>query len=219
MRTLHYNQLGVGGGPWNGFATIAETYRAFDAADERRNVLLVGPQIELRDRRAGQRPRRATRSSSRSTIGDITQATEAEGARINKFPPLADAPDGDSHPNDFPYFRLAEMYLIKAEALNELGQTAAAIAARQPSSAPAPSSPPQPLAPRCRRRRRATAILNERLFELAGEAKRRQDLIRVGRRTRTRASSRRRSEPYKILFPIPATQIQTNPLLEQNPGY
>jgi hypothetical protein len=38
MRTLHYNQLTTGnGGPWNGFATIAETYNQFDhAADPAR---------------------------------------------------------------------------------------------------------------------------------------------------------------------------------------
>ena len=43
-RTLHYAQLNVQGGPWNGFATIAETYNAFDPADARRNIFLVGPQ-------------------------------------------------------------------------------------------------------------------------------------------------------------------------------
>src|SRR5215203_4311851 len=44
-------------------------------------------------------------------------ARENEGPRFNKFPPLPGAPNGDSHPNDFPFFRLGEMYLIKAEAL------------------------------------------------------------------------------------------------------
>jgi hypothetical protein len=27
------------------------------------------------------------------------------------------------------------------------------------------------------------------------------------------------TEPYRILFPIPETQMQTNALLVQNPGY
>ncbi len=56
-----------------------------------------------------------------ATIQDVEQATEAEGARLKKYPPLAGAPDGNSHPNDFVFFRLAEMYLIRAEALNETG--------------------------------------------------------------------------------------------------
>ena len=43
-RTLHYSQLNVQGGPWNGFATVAETYNAFDPADARRNIFLVGQQ-------------------------------------------------------------------------------------------------------------------------------------------------------------------------------
>jgi hypothetical protein len=42
QRPLHYNQHSVGGGPWNGFATIAETYRAYDPADQRRTVWLQG---------------------------------------------------------------------------------------------------------------------------------------------------------------------------------
>ena len=52
-------------------------------------------------------------------IRNIEQANEAEGVRFNKFPPDPAAPAGDAMSNDFPFFRLAEMYLIKAEALNE----------------------------------------------------------------------------------------------------
>ncbi|HET9011050.1 MAG TPA: RagB/SusD family nutrient uptake outer membrane protein, partial [Gemmatimonadaceae bacterium] len=40
MRGLHYNMLSPE--PWNGFATLAETYRAFDPADKRREIFLVG---------------------------------------------------------------------------------------------------------------------------------------------------------------------------------
>ena len=63
-----------------------------------------------------------------------------------------------------------------------------------------------------------TAIFNERLFELTGEGKRRSDMIRAG----TFIDARRFkgvTAGYKILFPIPQTQIASNPQLEQNPGY
>jgi hypothetical protein len=59
-----------------------------------------------------------------------------------------------------------------------------------------------------------------------GEAKRRQDLIRMGGLagvTQSYTAARRHkpnvSEPFRVLFPIPTTQIQANPLLQQNPGY
>ena len=56
------------------------------------------------------------------------------------------------------------------------------------------------------------------IARLAAEGKRRQDLIRAG--TYTDARRFKSAQPaYKVLFPIPQTQLQTNPLLTQNPGY
>jgi starch-binding outer membrane protein, SusD/RagB family len=216
MRTLHYNQLALGGGPWNGFASVAETYRAFDPADKRRTMYLVGQQYSF-DTGLPVKDRAGNSLIFVDTIGNETQAAENEGPRFNKFPPLITAPDGNSMPNNYPFFRLAEMYLIKAEAQNELGQPDAAVAlvnivrARQ-------FSPAKPIASGQSQAAVRTAIFNERLFELATEGKRRQDLIRAG----TFNDARRfklANAPYKILFPIPTTQIASNPLLVQNPGY
>ena len=216
MRTLHYNMLSVQGGPWNGFASIADTYNAFDPADKRREMFLVGPQssfdtgLPVKDR--GGNPLVFT-----VTIGNENQAAENEGPRFNKFVPLPTALSGASHPNNFPFFRLAEMYLIKAEALNELGQTAGAITQaniirdRQ-------FSPAKPLSGGLSQSELRTAIFNERLFEFDAEAKRRQDMIRAGTYTSARRFKAAGSA-NKILFPIPFTQIASNPLLVQNPGY
>lgn len=212
MRGLHYNQLTPS--PWNGFATLAETYRAFDPNDERRDIFLVGPQVSyntglpITDRTGSQ-------LVYTDTIGNEEQANENEGARLMKFPPLPGAPDGN-HPNDFPFFRLAEMHLIKAEALNELGQVGAAVTQINLVRA-RHFDPPRPI-PVGSQAQVREAVLAERLFELAGEAKRRQDLIRFGRFTAPH-EFKGQTEPYRILMPVPATQIQTNPLLTQNPGY
>jgi hypothetical protein len=109
------------------------------------------------------------------------------------------------------------MYLIRAEALNELGQTNAGIAevniirARQFTT-------PTPLATGLSQAAARDAIFKERLLELTAEGKRRSDMIRAG----TYTSARRfkaASAAYKVLFPIPQTQIASNPLLTQNPGY
>ena len=62
------------------------------------------------------------------------------------------------------------------------------------------------------------AILDERLFELMDEAKRRADLIRHGLWTSEWYEKPAR-EGYRILMPIPQTQLDANPLLVQNPGY
>jgi starch-binding outer membrane protein, SusD/RagB family len=216
MRTLHYNQLAPS--PWNGFAAVAETYTAFDAADQRRNVWLVGPQKsfntgeDVKDRAGA--PLVFTVS-----IANPEQASEAEGPRLNKYPPLAGAPSGDAHPNDYVLFRLGEIYLIKAEALNELGRTADALALVNALRAGGGRfNPPKPLSTALNQTQARQAIFDERLFELAAEGKRRQDLIRAGAYTDARRFKTVQAA-YKVLFPIPQTQIQTNPLLTQNPGY
>ncbi len=215
MRTLHYAQLSVQGGPWNGFAAIAETYRAFDPADQRRNIFLVGQQRSF-DTGLPVKDRANNPLVFTDTIGNENAAAENEGPRFNKFVPLPTALSGSSHPNNYPFFRLAEMYLIKAEAQNELGQTAAAIATVN-AIRTRQFNPAKPLIAATQSDAR-TAIYNERLFELTAEGKRREDMIRAG----TFVASRRfkaAAAPYKVLFPIPQTQIASNPLLVQNPGY
>ena len=215
-RTLHYNQLNVQGGPWNGFATIAETYNAFDPADKRREIFLVGQQYSF-DTNLPVTDRGGNPLVFSINIGNETQAAENEGPRYNKFSPKPGVPSGSSEPNNFPFFRLAEMYLIKAEALNELGQTAAGIGQvniiRQRQFAA-----PSPLSTALSQAAARDAIFAERLFELTGEGKRRSDMIRAG----TYVNARRfktASAAYKILFPIPQTQLASNPQLTQNPGY
>jgi hypothetical protein len=217
QRALHYNSIGIGA--WNGFSVLTDVYRSFDPADQRRNVFLVGPQRSLSTGQAI-----TTRAGAPlvivDTIANPSAANEDEGVRINKFTPAAQVPDGDSHPNDFPFFRLAEMYMIKAEALNELGRTGEAIALINSTiRARAFPTTPRPLAAGLSQAAARQAILTERLYEFTGEAKRRQDLIRIGGYTSPRRFKPNASEPFRVLFPIPSTQLQSNPLLTQNPGY
>lgn len=209
MRVLHYNQLDPA--PWNGFAITAEAYNKFDAADARRSIFLVGPQVSFVN---GQpvNDRTGQRLNYTVTINNPNSATEAEGVRLLKYPPLSGAPEGN-HPNDYAFFRLAEMYMIRAEANHRLGNSGAALADLNLLRARVFATP-KPLAAVT-----DDVLLNERLFEFAGEGKRRQDLIRFGRFTAPRQFKPTATEPFKVLFPIPVTQLGTNPLLEQNPGY
>lgn len=227
MRTLHYNQLNTGwGSPWNGFATIAESYNKFDNGDERKGMWLQGQAYSFETGQAV-KDRTGNPLIFTASIPDANQANEAQGVRFNKYPPLPDAATGNGHPNDLVFFRLTEMYLIRAEAKNEKGDLAGALA--DLNTIHNLRDPGNPVAPASQQAMR-DAILNERLFEFAGEGKRRTDLIRHGKYTSWTESSLNgvcgasgvcgaARNPRVTLYPIPDAVIGANSLLSQNPGY
>ena len=214
MRALHYHQYSGSNEPWNGFATLADTYAAFDPNDRRTQIFLAGPQVNLVTGQPAT-DRQGNLLVFDPNIPDVEHATEGQGIRIAKWP-VDPAHLNQDAGNDYAWFRLGEMYLIRAEAENELGQTALAIAdintLRPRVFAPA-------LATTLNQQQVRDAILKERLFELTAEGKRRTDLIRFGQFTSGTWYAKTTNAPYKVLFPIPQTQIETNQELEQNPGY
>lgn len=128
---------------------------------------------------------------------------------------------------DMPLFRLAEVYLIYAEAVLRGGSggdnTTAlnylkALAVRARPADPSASSYPQ---------LSLQYIIDERGRELFWEGHRRTDLIRFGQFTTSAylwawKGGVRNGTPVESkynLFPIPATDISANPNLVQNPGY
>ncbi len=210
MRMLHYNSIS-GLTPWNGWAALAETYTAFDADDQRREIFLAGPQVDLVtgdpvDDRQG------NRLDFTVDIVDPASATEAEGTRIMKWPPDPNRVAHESG-NDFAYYRLGGIYLIKAEALNELSPGSGEALQLLNTLRERVFEPDEPLAAVDR-----DVILQERLFELTTEAKRRQDLIRHGKFTLA-WTHKPAGQPHLVLFPIPQPQLDANPMLTQNPGY
>lgn len=124
---------------------------------------------------------------------------------------------------DFPMFRLADLYLIYAEAVVRGGggdlQTATDYVNALRSRADAPVILSSDLT--------LDFILDERARELAWECHRRTDLIRFGKFTtgdyiwewKGNTQSGRATEAKYKLFPIPANDITTNSNLVQNPGY
>ncbi|HEX6926487.1 MAG TPA: RagB/SusD family nutrient uptake outer membrane protein [Longimicrobiaceae bacterium] len=210
---MHYNMYDPS--PFNGRAVEPPTYEKFDDDDLRKSIFLVGPQVHLVTG-APVNDRSGARLVFTVDFRDITQATEGEGARVYKWPVDPNA-ELRNHGNDFPIFRLAEMYLIKAEAANELGRTAEAIDLINQVRARA-FDPDKPLPAGLSQAQVRDAILDERLFELMDEAKRRTDLIRHGKWTDP-WFEKPQTEPFRVLMPIPQTQLDANPLLTQNPGY
>ncbi|MDQ3673438.1 MAG: RagB/SusD family nutrient uptake outer membrane protein [Gemmatimonadota bacterium] len=215
MRALHYTQYDSPT-PWNGFATIAETYAQFDPDDTRRQIFLEGRQFNLVTG-APVNDRAGNPLIFDPAIPDPTQAGEGAGVRIVKWP-VDPAHVAQNNGNDYAHFRLAEVILIKAEALNELGGAGTAQAVTLINSIRARNfATPEPVTATTQAAVR-TAIMQERLYELTAEAKRRTDLIRFGRWQAT-WFNKTATEPYKVLMPIPSIQIGTNPELAQNPGY
>jgi hypothetical protein len=229
MAALHYCQYAPLT-PWNGFATLAQTFNAFDPADQRRKAILIGAQSDVLTgapstvRVSGACPATWTPATSlifTDSIRDIRSATEGEGPRIYKWP--ADpAHVSQNSGNDFAWFRLGEIYLIKAEALNEQTPGSAVALALLNTLR---NRNGHPVAPALAGPITRDLILKERLFELFGEQKRRQDLVRFGQYTgRTDAASglvggKGASADYYVLMAIPQSQIDANPNLTQNPGY
>lgn len=238
-RGMHYNS--GASGAWNGFSTLADVYYAFDTLqiqtlpvpgttrnanllrsnDKRHQIFLAGQHYNV-DTGAPVNDRSGVPLFFTPEIRDARAAAENEGVRIYKWPADPNRA-GSHHNNDYAYFRLGEIYLIKAEAQNELGQTGAAITLVNQLRARA-FDPDKPLPAGLSQAALRELIRRERLLELTAEAKRRQDLIRYGRYTlpwtnmvgfgKTQAR-----EPYRILMPIPRTQLDANPMLTQNPGY
>ena len=224
MRYLHYTQLDPG--PWNGFSTIAETYNAFPNSDKRKDIFLVGQQKSF-ETGATVNDRAGNPLVFTPECGDITNTSESACVRVAKFSPDAANNDGGNHGNDYPFFRLAEMYLIKAEALNEQGNVGAAVplvnALRERVyDAADPTSPPLAqfllTAANFNQTTFRARLLDERLFELIYEAKRRQDLVRFGEFDDP-TQYKPQSAGFRVLFPIPQVQRDANPNLTQNPGY
>lgn len=125
--------------------------------------------------------------------------------------------------------RLADIMLLKAEALNELGQIAQSaeiVNTIRERVELDPLTEEQTASQSTMR----DAILKERRLELAQEAKRWDDLIRYGKvmevmsnvddiDLRTGQSVNYNVTEKDLLLPIPQEEIDRNPTLEQNSGY
>jgi len=144
------------------------------------------------------------------------------GYNVRKFlVPLSVVSSFDNSPLNFPVLRFSDVLLMKAEALNELGQTLQA----------------ETYINMVRNRAGLTniqsglskndfriAVLKERRMELAFEGQRWFDLIRVNNGQYgldfLHSIGKTNATQKHLLFPVPQIEIDRNPkLLPQNPGY
>ncbi|MEL6945666.1 MAG: RagB/SusD family nutrient uptake outer membrane protein, partial [Bacteroidota bacterium] len=133
---------------------------------------------------------------------------EVTGIRVIKYP--IDYNSGDNADNDYVYYRLADLMLMKAEAALRSGDSGTALS----------------IVNEIRAKRGAAALasldldglLAERGRELYWEGHRRTDLLRFGKFLDA-WQEKPASGSERLLFPIPAPSLASNPNLTQNPGY
>lgn len=207
------DMFGVGSG-WGGTRTTSALVEKFEdpsgEADSRALFWTVEQTLEINDI---------------GNFGDGYAVTKFRNRKLDGSD--ATHPHADFVDTDYPLFRLADAYLMYAEAVlrggtggtraqaltlvNEIRERAYGDASGNISDASLTLE----------------FILDERARELYWEGHRRTDLIRYGLFTgsgylwpwKGNQKEGAPSDSYRNLFPIPATDLSANPNLVQNPGY
>ncbi|MBO5250597.1 MAG: RagB/SusD family nutrient uptake outer membrane protein [Bacteroidaceae bacterium] len=225
-RTLHYKDpiaLGFSKGTWNGISANPDYVKEFDPEDPRfEGSFLLG---EMIDPSTGKvivtdhgRPLIHTidfnMMSTDKYDGIWGEVQQEEGARVNKWTYEAGANNTDME-NDFHIFRLADVYLMKAEAIVRNGgdnaeATKLVNAIRERAYGDSDHNHASV---------DLEKIYKERRFELAWELHSRQDMIRFGKFNEPGYLLPETTPDYRKLFPIPYAAWQSNENLVQNPGY
>jgi len=222
--TLHYlgpKALGLPGSANNGIAAHADFVRSFDPDDKRLGwSFIIGPQL---DPSTGEVLITAHGRPLDHTI-DITmkyaldadgwgQTEQEDGARCFKWEYKKGA---TAMENDYAIFRLADVYLMKAEALVQAGEDNVEATRLVNEIRKRVFTDPAKL--------KTSVTLDdiylERRWELAWEGWGRQDMIRFGTFLNAIPGWRSAALPeFRLLWPIPQTALDANPNLTQNPGY
>ncbi|MDB5229976.1 MAG: RagB/SusD domain protein [Chitinophagaceae bacterium] len=217
---------------WNGFTTLADFYNSFEQSDVRRSQsipgytstvgrpagFLVGQQQGPKDKKVGN-PIVDLKDRSGNPLvftPDVSLffSTESKGIRTNKYPldPSEMNNGGWASQNEYVFFRLSDVLLMKAEAILRGGtdpQTALSIVNSIRTKRGVGNLTSVNLA----------TLLAERGRELYLEAWRRNDMIRYGVFNEPVGERPQASDPSKVVFPIPNIALSSNPNLKQNFGY
>lgn len=152
-----------------------------------------------------------------------TLAAQSEGVRSIKYYPDVNIIQATRlNGNDVPVFRLADVMMMKAEAI---------LRGASPTTVGGQLQTPDVLVNKIRSRAGAplvsginlTDLLDERAREFSWEAWRRNDLIRFGQFEKEYPLPndvlKMNKDITRRLYPIPSTELKLNPNLVQNPGY
>ena len=225
IRSLHYLDpiaLGLNISTNNGICAMPGYVKSFDEEDLRKEgSFLLGPMTDPVTGEtlitAHNRPLIHTEEVEMKYNIDSDgwgQVEQEDGGRVAKWE-IEKGLNGDSE-NDFAIFRLADVYLMKAEALVRLGvDNQEATRLINEIRARAFEDDPSKL----KNSVNLEDIYEERRFELAWEVHSRQDMIRFGTFLEPIPGWKEKTDSKYLLFPIPTTAMDANHRLEQNPGY
>jgi hypothetical protein len=220
--TLHYNQNPSG---WNGFATLADFYGKFDAADKRKGIpagqipglafgtkfsgiglgFLAGQQKD--DTGANITDTRTGLPLQFSADVPLSGAATNKGIRVMKYHP--------AFYDKYVLIRFAEVYLNMVEAKVRGGTDASSsTTALQDINALRAIRGAAPLTAVT-----IADVLDERGRELYWEGLRRIDLIRFQKFNDQWSEKGENKDSFRVLYTIPQLAVDTNPNLKQNPGY
>lgn len=248
MKTLHnenqktYNMTVQ---PWGGSCAIPQFVDTYDVDDSRlEDTWIMGQQYDYKGNMlycSVEASRKDDPLSFTNTATHIDLCKEDEGYRLGKYEIKMGALGSLS--NDFPLFRYADIYLMKAECLLRTGKSGAGalvteVRKRNFSSNPAKATVTDAdlLKGSCYEYGefhegnfieyqggsdiQFGRLLDEYGWEFAGEAHRRMDLIRFGVYTTKKWFCKTRvGDDKRKYFPIYETILNDNPNLIQNKGY
>jgi len=216
---LHYNMNPSG---WNGFTTLSDFYNKFEDADMRKSAsytgmtdvsgikvgFLRGQQFNEKGEMLFDRKGNPLAFTDEVALKESGNNLEITGIRVMKYP--IDYKNGDNVDNDYVFYRYSDVLLMKAEAMLRSGNASGALT----------------IVNEVRKARNASDLssltldnlLDERGREFYWEGFRRTDLLRFGKFLEA-TQLRGKSGPERVLFPIPAKSLASNPNLKQNDGY
>lgn len=216
---LHYNMNPSG---WNGFTTLSDFYNKFEDGDARKSAsyagmtdvsgikagFLRGQQYNEKGEALKDRKGNPLSFTDEVALKESGNNLEITGIRVMKYP--IDYKSGDNVNNDYVFYRYSDVLLMKAEALLRKGDAGAALT----------------IVNDVRTARNATQLssinldnlLDERGREFYWEGFRRTDLLRFGKFLNA-TQLKAKSGNERLLFPIPAKSLASNPNLKQNDGY
>lgn len=130
------------------------------------------------------------------------------------------SPETNTSPANFVVYRYAGVLLMQAEALNEMSLTPDA---RGPLNIVRRCAGLDPVPSTITKDAMREAIIHERRMELSFEGHRWFDLIRIDNGEYAvkflHSIGKTNATRERLLFPIPQTEMDANPLMTQNPGY
>ena len=190
------------GGSWGWQHVTKEFVDSYEAGDLRKDVTILYegcPQFDGKD---------------------YDPSWSLTGYNVRKFlVPKSISAEYNTNPSNFVVYRFADVLLMKAEALNELGET-------QKAQTPLNIVRKRAGLPDITTTDKAEMkekIIHERRMELAFEGHRWFDLIRIDNGDYAinffKSIGKTNATKDRLLYPIPQEEIDANPNMTQNPGY